>query len=718
MSIIHNVAKDEYIQTVDCAEIQGVVSTDPVVITIINNQIEFIKTPDNIFVEQGETIPYTLTLKNTSDLTLTKIEVIDILPAGIVLVPNTLKVNGNSVEGDIQTGITISNKLLPGGQLIISFSGIVDLIPPTTYYNTASATYYYQVNSTTGQRSNTIKSNTVLAKAIQGILFVTKTADRKEAQMQDQIVYTIAITNEGNVEATDLIMTDTLPPHVAYVPNTFTLNGVVKSNVDLVAGVPLGNLAVGATDIVQMTVNVIDDSVSIVNNRGNIQYNYVKNPNHPPINNNTDSNFAVVVIHKPIVSITKSTPNTTTAQGEKVAYTLVVENTGTLSISNVVVTDVLPQGMSLVPNSTTINGALAQGNIVTGLNIGTIGVGGKTTVGFTALVNTVPPTTFINTASANFNYVLNGVPSTGSIVSNAVTTTAQSSGGGCAQSLTAMMIANKTQAQKGDYVTYQIMIKNTGSQTVSGVIVNDSLDEDLMLVPRSITIDGAPVQGCLEHLVIGDLPAGAITTVGFTAMIVGGCPGSTIPNQATIQCNNGNCNMSNLQTNLVNVTLKKGCSPNPPCPCPCPSKPSCQGESCQIEPCQVEPYPTEPCPTEPCPIEPYPNNDYRIERVITPVYLPNYMHCIEKISGITGFIKSVKPVSCGYYTKLLVVYAIKIEYTNSSGLCYTYQQCEEVYLEKCKNNGNIVVEIDSVEPPYAVDNRYIEVIINMRICNK
>lgn len=431
MSIIYNVAKDEYIQKVDCAEIQGVVSTASVPITLLDTDVEFIKAPDNICVEKGDTIPYTLTLKNTSDVTLTKIEMIDVLPVGISLVPGTLKVNGGSFVGDIQTGITLTNKLLPGGQLVVSFSGLVETIPPTTYYNTASATYYYQVSSTSGQRSSTVKSNTVLAKAT-------------------------------------------------------------------------------------------------------------------PCN--------------------------------------------------------------------------------------------------------------------------------------------------CTASLVATKTANVTQVQKGDAIIYQITIKNTGSQTVANLSLIDLLDTNLRLSPNSITIDGAPVTGSLRNLPIGNLPAGASTTIAFMAIVVGGCPGSTILNQASILCTNSNCSTNTLQTNQVSISVVKGggkpCPPDPPDP-PCPPEP---------------PYP--PCPDKEC----------KIERVITPIYLPNYMNCIKQITDISGFIKSVKTVSYGCYTKLLVTYVVKVEYMNSCGLYYTYQQCEEVYLDVTQCGPNISVEIQSIEEPCTIESRYIEVITNMKIC--
>lgn len=704
MSIIYNVAKDAYIQKVDCAEIQGVVTTDPPVqITILNTQVAFTKAPDNIFVEKGEIIPYTLTFKNTSDVTLTKIEMIDVLPKGIELVPDTLKVNGSSIVGDIQTGITLSNKLLPGGQVVVSFSGIVSSVPPTTYYNTASATYYYQLNATTGQKSQTVQSNTVLAKAIQGILFVTKTTDKSEVQKKNQIIYTITIVNEGNVPATDLILTDYLPPQVRYTPNTFTLNGTLISNVDLVAGVPLGNLAVGATDIVQLTVDIIDDRDPIVSNRGNIQYFYVKDPNHPPVPNNTNSNLAVVVVHRPEITITKSTPTTTTSQGETVTYTLVVENTGTLAVTNGIITDVLPQGMTVVPGSITVDGVATTGDIIKGLNIGSIAVGAKVTVIFKALVNSVPPTTFTNRASIAYSYVLNGAPLVSSAVSNDVVITAgqQPPSGHCTDSLTATMSANKTQVQRGDHIVYQVVIKNTGSQTVSSLVLNNPLSANLMLVPNSITLNGAPVQGNLTNLAIGDLLAGGTVTISFAATVVGGCPGTMIASQASVQCTNANCTgsqcINTLQTNQVNVIVMGN---HPPCP---------------PEPCPPEPCPPEPCPPSPCP--PYPDRECRIEGVITPIYLPNYMHCIDQITGITGFVKNVKPVSYGYYTKLLVTYVLKLEYINASGLYYTYQQCEEVYIDKCKYNSNTVVEIESIEQPYVVDNRCVEVIVNLSICN-
>lgn len=691
MNKIYNVATVNYMQQTECAQIQGTAKSDPALITVLNNSVEFIKAPDNIYVEKGDTIPYTLTLKNTGDITINKIEIIDVLPQGITLVPDSLKVNGTPTTGDIQSGILIDNKLLPGGQLIVSFSGKVSEIPPNVYNNKATAKYYYQVGNNTTQRSTTIISNTVVANAVKAMLEVSKSADRIEAQLEDEIIYTIKITNEGNVSANDMILTDDLPPQVRYVPNTFKVDGIAKPGViDLAAGVSIGNLEPGKIMTVQFTTKVIENSVPVVVNKGNIRYTYTKDPNNPPVNNNTGSNITPVIIHKASLSISKEASHTTVSKGDVVTYTLIVRNTATVPAINVTVIDLIPPGMTLVPDSLTVNGTNRTGNLATGVNIGTVNVGAQSTITFKVTVTSVPPTTFNNSATAKFEYVVNGINYTGNSKSNLVIITAQGRETGCAEALTAVKSVNKTQVQQGEIITYQILIKNISTQDVPNVTLSDILNPNLSLVHSSVTVNSMPAQGSLNNLMIGTIKAGGTAIVTFQAIVIGGCPGTSIDNYATIKCTNeyclnGPCPTESLQTNGVSVYIVQGCPPQPPCPPPCPPQPPCQ--KC------------------------------RMERVITPIYLPNYMKCIDEITCIDGFVKSVKQISNGYCSKVLVIYIVKIEYTNECGLTYTYQQCEEVYLDIEHYNCDTVIEISSIESPCVIDRHYVEVIVNMKICN-
>ncbi|MGM1447964.1 DUF11 domain-containing protein, partial [Bacillus cereus group sp. BceL305] len=77
------------------------------------------------------------------------------------------------------------------------------------------------------------------------------------------IVYSVTITNSGNVSATNVIFTDLIPDGTSFEPNSFTLNGTSIPTADIVTGVPIGDIAPNQSVIVAF--NIIADEIPPIN---------------------------------------------------------------------------------------------------------------------------------------------------------------------------------------------------------------------------------------------------------------------------------------------------------------------------------------------------------------------------------------------------------------------------------------------------------------------
>ncbi len=100
--------------------------------------------------------------------------------------------------------------------------------------------------------------------------------------------------------------------------------------------------------------------------------------------------------------------------GDTVRYTVTLANTGAATLTNVVVRDVVPAGMSFIPGSVSINEQSApSADPAAGFAAPDIPGGGKLTVSFSATAKSIPPTNpTVNNAriSYSFSPVVGGIP--------------------------------------------------------------------------------------------------------------------------------------------------------------------------------------------------------------------------------------------------------------------------------------------------------------------
>lgn len=101
------------------------------------------------------------------------------------------------------------------------------------------------------------KSNTVYTQ-VNYIDFskATKTSSKQYADIGDILTYTIALPNNGNIIATDVFFQDEIANGTVFVPNSLSVNGIMKPGADPEVGLNVGNIAPNQVLTVMFKVKV------------------------------------------------------------------------------------------------------------------------------------------------------------------------------------------------------------------------------------------------------------------------------------------------------------------------------------------------------------------------------------------------------------------------------------------------------------------------------
>ncbi|MGJ0906503.1 SdrD B-like domain-containing protein [Clostridium botulinum] len=253
--------------------------------------------------------------------------------------------------------------------------------------------------------------------------------------------------------------------------------------------------------------------------------------------------------------------------GETVTYTVTLENTCTSPLTNVFFKDNVPNGLSFVPGSVTVNGVsdvTLDPNI--GFTIPDILGGSTATVTFEAIVNTVPtPNPTLNTATINYSYtpVEGGIENNFTVNSNTVPLEV-----GALADVSVVKTGSPDPVIPGEVLTYTIDVMNAGPSDAQNVVLDDEIPSTI--IDPEFSIDGGVTFNPWPTIYdIGTLLAGEIRTILIRGTVASSATGiiSNIANviSSTPDPNlNNNTSIVNTEINaLADISVVKTASPNP-----------------------------------------------------------------------------------------------------------------------------------------------------------
>lgn len=375
---------------------------------------------ENVDIKYGETVEFRVVVKNTGNAPVTNLHIRDRLPSQLTYVAGTLLRDGdpaNATNFFSDTGVRIG-RLPKGDSVVFRFKATT-----TQTTQPEPCTVRNVINRSHSEGSDLPAQNDNASVDLLCTSVEHHPNYRIEKQVQrigddtwqesvtvpngTNVRYRIIVSSTGDVPVTNLVIGDVLPSGVTYIDNTLVRdnNAVAYDNQFFsAAGINIGSLNNGSstTFAFNAIVGSTDSSVPCVQE----QLRNISNADGDILAPISDDAI-VTKLCTPLVpnyTIVKQVQrigddgwqdSITVPNGTNVRYRIVINSTGTAPVTNLVIGDTLPSGVSYIDNT-----LLRDNNAVTndeaffttdGINIGTLNNGSSTTFVFNAIVGSATP---------------------------------------------------------------------------------------------------------------------------------------------------------------------------------------------------------------------------------------------------------------------------------------------------------------------------------------
>src|SRR4051812_9533369 len=334
---------------------------------------------------------------------------------------------------------------------------VTETAAPAGYVLPATTTQHYTIPVGTSQQvidwfNAPATANVHLAKS-------ADPASGSNVLPSSTINYTLSYYNDGNLDASNATITDTLPAHTTFVDaspggsydsgtNTITWTGMNVSQGTSAAS-PAGSVSF------HVRVNADTPNGTELDNTGHIQVGQ-----GTPIDSNTTQHF----VKFPVVTISKSASpasGSIVQRGDRIDYTVTLTNTGLAAATAQTVTDTLPANVTVVEGSISPAPQSADAaHIVWSVDVPAAGEGGP---GTTVLTYSVTVDADAPLGSTQTNVATLGDQT--STTDHHVPTGA----------LTLVKHVDKANASYGATLTYSFDAASTGDLDQTDVVVTDVL---------------------------------------------------------------------------------------------------------------------------------------------------------------------------------------------------------------------------------------------------
>ena len=483
-----------------------------------NVDLSIKKTDGLTSVVAGTPLTYTITVSNAGPSDAVGATVSDTFPAELTNVTWTCAPAGAGSSCANAAGAgNLNESVNVGAAGTVTFTVMATVASSAmgTISNTAIVTPPGSATDTNpGNESAT--DDTAITK--EADLTITKIDSPDPVVAGAQLVYTIAVMNNGPSDAADVVVSDTLPAGVS--------NAVTSGCNEDPAGVAtctLGPIASGASKQYTITVDVDMSTSGTLTNIASVA------SSTPLINTGDDSVMQDTTVNQEAeLTITKSDNNDPVVAGSgMITYTVSVNNNGPSDASGVVVTDALPAGVTLVSTA----GDCSELTGVPTCTLGTI------------------------TASSSKQFTINVTvdsAATGTLTNNAMVASSTPLGAGSVTSVDEMTAVN-TEATitvtkddgvssliPGNPTTYAIMVSNAGPSDLIGAAVSDMFPAGITSTSTtSVAAGGAtgntaafvgnisdtvtiPVSGSITYTVVAQTDPAATGSLANTVTVTGG----------------------------------------------------------------------------------------------------------------------------------------------------------------------------------------------------
>lgn len=292
------------------------------------------KTDNPDSVQPSEPIVYTFNWSVNGTNPVTNLTLTDPLPSGLTFVSAS---NGGTFANGTVTWLLGSHQPGDSGTVTVTTTVGISVANGTVVTNTATLssaeTPAVSASQTTAVTSPAI--NIPPAGPVMTTLSVAKSVDLAFANPGDTANYTVNVKNTGTAKAINVVLTDTLPAGLTFVDGgtstkTFTI-GDLGTGVTATVLFAVKVSATQAAGTYTSTASVKADNASAVTATANLEIRI------PVV-------LGVTTTEHRAMTLTKSVSKTEHESGDTFHYTLVLNNTGNVELTNVRIHDTLPTG--------------------------------------------------------------------------------------------------------------------------------------------------------------------------------------------------------------------------------------------------------------------------------------------------------------------------------------------------------------------------------------
>ena len=200
-------------------------------------------------------------------------------------------------------------------------------------------------------------------------IVINKISDVDQAIVGQEILFTITVNNTTGVILNHAIVTDLLNPELSFVDGSITIDGIPMPLKDIIAGVEIGPMGIGALKTISFKANIVGKSGDYIYNESTVVYRFMEQGLEII---ETKTSIPVQILVEIAEIVCKKTANKqVVGLGDIVVYKVVLTNQGTIDGYNVVYKDILSESVELLPNSVIVNGVMVNDpNFELGINVG------------------------------------------------------------------------------------------------------------------------------------------------------------------------------------------------------------------------------------------------------------------------------------------------------------------------------------------------------------
>ncbi len=467
-------------------------------VTVIPNvELNVTKSVDVISVKVGDKITYTITVANNGKSDATNVVIYDVLD------PDFIYVSGGSYDANTRNVTWIIPTIAAGKSA--NRTVVVTAKSARNYTNVAFANSDENKTLVNGSSENvTVNPNVGLV--------VIKTSSASEVKVGENITFTITIVNNGESDATNVVISDIL--NNAFEWKSGGNYDARSRNVTwIIPNIPKHDSANVTVVVTALTAGNFTNVASVFSDE-----------NKTPVNDSTDN---ITVSPDVRLSMIKVADTDVVKVGENVTFTITVTNNGKSNATDVVISDIIPDAFEYV------SGGVYDADLDTVIwTIDELAAGNSTSVTLTLTAKLAGNYSNVASVSSNENKTQINASSENITINSDVR-------------LNMTKSADVTSVVVGNNVTFTIVVTNNGKSNATNVVISDVLNEAFLWK------SGGSYDKSSRNVTwtIGNIAAGQSATVTLVATAM------TAGNYTNVAFVNSDENRTKVNASSENVTI-------------------------------------------------------------------------------------------------------------------------------------------------------------------